>query len=437
MFPLAYRLLTRLALFAPMPRGKLATSIHGRRAAAARWIEWASSHRTTQPLIWVHGASVGESLTAIPVIERLRTRIPGVQIAHSFSSPSFVSWGSEIPADRSDYLPLGGSNTLASVLDVMSPSILVCSRGDLWPETAFAASARELPIAIISGSVRPRSRRLWYPIRRAFLSVHRSVSWLGAASEGDASRWSRLGVREDSIEVTGDTRHDQVLERVTRLQPIRFLFQWAHNSSVLVAGSTDSRDEQHILKAFSRVSAANSNARLVIAPHECSGRRLDELLGIARNVDVGVEVWSGGSPNPETRCIVMSKMGVLADAYALGKIAYVGGGFYRGGLHAVIEPAALAVPVLIGPCHQNSTDAELLVDAGGATALPVRSPEDLLTRTWLEWIKQDNARTDAGLRARRVLQQGAADATITGLLGLLPHDRSYAGGTRNKRGAHK
>lgn len=421
MFTLAYRLLRRLAHITSAPRGKLATSLHGRRAAVARWIEWASSHRTTQPLIWVHGASVGESLTAIPVMERLRASIPGVQIVHSFSSPSFVPWSSEFPADRSDYLPLGGRKTVASVFNATNPSILVCSRGDLWPETAFAASARKLPIAIISGSVRPRSRRLWYPIRRAFEPVYRSVTWLGAASEGDGSRWSRLGVREDSIEVTGDTRHDQVLERVTRLQPVRVLFQWAQGSPVLVAGSTDSRDEQHILKAFSRISKESPSARLVFAPHDCSGFRIDELCSAARNAGVRTEVWSGGSPAPETRCIAISKMGVLADAYTLGGIAYVGGGFYRGGLHAVIEPAALAVPVLTGPYYQSSSDAELLVDDGGAVALPVRNPEELLTRKWLEWIKQDNARVDAGLRARRALQQGASDITFNELQRLLGH----------------
>ena len=94
----------------------------------------------------------------------------------------------------------------------------------------------------------------------------------------------------------------------------------------------------------------------------------------------------------------------------------MGGGFHRGGLHAVIEPAALAVPVLVGPDYRSSPDAEMLVDAGGAKALPPQDAEESLDRTWLDWLQQTELRVDIGLKARGALRQGAARVTTEELL---------------------
>jgi len=142
MIPLAYRLVSRLAHNIPLPSGSLSTSLAGRKAAAARWVDWASTNRTAGPLVWVHAASVGESLTATPVVDRIRARVSGVQIVHSFTSPAALSWGSELPVDNSDYLPLDDRDVFREVCTAVSPSIFVCSRGDLWPEMAFVAASR-------------------------------------------------------------------------------------------------------------------------------------------------------------------------------------------------------------------------------------------------------------------------------------------------------
>jgi len=260
---------------------------------------------------------------------------------------------------------------------------------------------------------------MWYPFRSALKQTYDTVLWLGASSEGDAHRWAHLGVREESVEVTGDTRHDQVLERASKLHRLRSLLRWSVEDPALVAGSTDARDERHLLNAFSGIVASYPKARLVIAPHECSDRRINEVLTMAQRTGVSAEVWPGGPPSEETRCLVVSKMGILADLYALGEIAYVGGGFRRGGLHAVIEPAAFGVPVIVGPHYSSSPDAELLVEAGGAAALSSQTPEESLTHSWLTWLRQSDTRVDVGLRARGGLQQGAAERTASVLLRFL------------------
>jgi 3-deoxy-D-manno-octulosonic-acid transferase len=248
------------------------------------------------------------------------------------------------------------------------------------------------------------------------------VAWLGAASAGDASRWARLGVPEQSIVVTGDTRHDQVLERITRLRLVRPLLEWARGQTALVAGSTDRCDARLLLDAFSQVRAYHADARLILVPHDCSEGRIAQVIAIADQACVRTEVWDGGIPKPETHCLVVNAMGMLADIYAVGHMAYVGGGFVRGGLHAVVEPAALGLPVIVGPLYESGVDASLLVELGGAVALPRRAADNTMLLTWRNWIDEPNARNAAGLNARRALRQGAATTTVTALLELLGRD---------------
>lgn len=416
MVNIAYRCAARVLHRVPLPSGKLATSIAGRRQAALRWREWAAKHRTDEPLVWVHAASVGESLSADPVLRRLKQAHPEFQIVHTYSSPSVAEWPGELCADRSDYVPLDEPSVTARTLDALKPALMVYSRGDIWPELTVQAADRAVPIAVIAGEVREDSRRLSWRSSRVIRRPLERVNWLGAVSEVDAGRWKTMGVAEDSISIAGDTRHDQVIERISCLAPLARLMD---GGPTLVAGSTDSRDTEVLLDAFPELLRHIPSLRLLMAPHSLDQHSVQRTLTQARKLGIAAGEWQVDDEAPRSNLVIVTSYGLLADLYSLADVAYVGGGFRKKGLHTVLEPAAFGVPVIVGPEYRHYRDAEMLVSAGGAASLPRKSPTRPLLEQLKNWLANSSQRTAAGLAARGTLEQGAAKTTARALLALI------------------
>ncbi len=417
-----YRVAASVMHGVPGIGGKLAQSIAGRRQAADRWVEWAVSHRTDDPVVWVHAASVGEALTAVPIIQRFGTAAPSLQTVLSYSSPSMAAWPGALGPDYADYIPLEERESIGRVLDAVRPSLIVFARGDIWPEFAEQAVARGIPLTVIGATLRRDSRRLDWPMKQMLERVHGSVSWVGAVSESDGARYITLGVPRTRVDVTGDPRHDQVLERVVRPRMLPGLLAWAEERVVLVAGSIDWLDAQMVLSAFATVSRSSDRVRLLLVPHEPTSRTVTKMIRQASERGFGAEPWDNDGTAPAAPCAVVTKVGALADLYAVGDIAYVGGG-YRRGVHAVAEPAAFAIPIVVGPRYETSPDAVRMIECGGAVALPNRSNAgEVLASLLLRWMSDSAARATVGMNARRTVVAGAAALSATALLGFLDPD---------------
>jgi len=125
--------------------------------------------------------------------------------------------------------------------------------------------------------------------------------------------------------------------------------------------------------------------------------------------------------------VLVDRVGVLGDLYALATVAYVGGGFHSAGLHSVLEPAAFGAPVLFGPRFDNSRDAALLIDAGGGASVDT---DARLAEQLRNWLTDDAARTSAGTAARRLVEKGlgAADRSWRLVERLLDGSRGTLGG---------
>lgn len=397
---------------------KLARGLAARRGLLERLGTWADARRdSTRPLVWVHAPSVGEGLQAKPVLESLRARHPDWQLAYTFFSPSAERLARTLPVDVTDYLPIDRPGYVAEALDALQPTALVFSKLDVWPELTLAAARRRISLGLISATVSPTSGRLRWPARGWAAPAYAALERIGTISEDDGRRLVLLGARPEVIEVTGDTRYDSVAERAARFdrarEPFARLLAEANGRFTVVAGSTWPADEHVVLPAFRDLLVQVPNARLLLAPHEPHPDHLAGIAKLAQSLRLPRPVRLSQLEHAKSvPVIVVDRVGILADLYAAGDAAFVGGGFHRAGLHSVLEPAVFGVSVTVGPHWQMSRDAALLIERGGAVALGGDARHALHSQ-WLVWHHDAAARRKAGEAGKRLVAEGrgAADRT--------------------------
>ena len=356
----------------------------------------------------MHAPSVGEGLQARPVLQLARSTRPDLQLAYTHFSPSALSFARGLDVDFTDYLPFDTSGEATAALDALAPNALVFSKLDVWPCLARVAATRGVALGLISATLAESSSRRGGIAARLLTDAYGRLDAVGAIDARDAERLVSLGVRRDRISVTGDTRYDQVWARVHAVNhQAGWVAALTSDRPTLVAGSTWPADEGPLLAAWARVQAQLRGARLIIAPHEPTEAHLAPIEQWASRA--GLQVARLGAPSglPEADVVVVDRVGVLGDLYALATFAYVGGGFHAAGLHSVLEPAAFGVPVLYGPRFANSRDAELLIaNGGGATENSEKAIEARLRM----WLTDPAARTQAGHAARTLVQSGLGAA---------------------------
>jgi 3-deoxy-D-manno-octulosonic-acid transferase len=409
-----------LRLAAPF-HGKLRRGLAGRRGAAAALGDWARAHRDPAlPLLWLHAPSVGEALMAQAILAAVRERQPGIQSIFTFFSPSAERVAARIGADWHGYLPWDRPDAARAALDAVRPACIAFVRTEIWPALGREAHARGVGVAFVNAVLGQGSSRTGRIARTVLGPAHRRLDVIGAASADDAARFALLGVEPARVQVTGDARFDQVWQRVHALDRDRPLLRLlaAAPAPLLVAGSTWPADDARLVPAVARLAQAGVRWRVVIAPHEPaeSHLRVLERRLAAAGLSAARLPADDTAALPAVDVLVVDRVGVLADLYASADAAYVGGGFGSAGLHSVIEPAALGVPVVFGPRHGNAREAARLAAAGGGFVVE----DGAGLQAVLDALGADAGRPAAAAASARAFVRGQLGGAARNAVLLLP-----------------
>lgn len=394
---------------APNAEHKVLRSLRARHGVLARWAAQSAVRDATRPLVWWHAPSVGEGLQARPVAQAARRVHPEWQQAYSFYSPSAESFARSIGAELSDYLPFDRASSADALLHLLTPSALVFAKLDVWPVLVARAKRQRVPVALISATLSEASGRRGLLSSALLHDAYAALDAVGAIDAVNAERLVSLGVRPQVVDVTGDTRFDQVAERAASVnRSSSLLTLLASERETLVAGSTWPADEAPLCAAWEAVrtqrDAQGNPPRLIIAPHEPTALHLKPLQHWTARIGARAATLSeikqrGRSDDIDV--VIVDRVGVLGELYALAHVAFVGGGFHAAGLHSVIEPAAFGVPVLFGPQYHMSREAGLLLDAGGAFSV---SSAQAMRDTLRRLLQISDLRGTAGTQARAVVE---------------------------------
>lgn len=395
---------------------KIREGIVGRREVFSKLKKQLETSRDLDKTVWFHFTSVGEFEQAKPLIEVLHA---DTRIVLTYFSPSVApNVESYTCVDAAIYLPFDTRRNAVRLVNLIKPNCLVFSRYDIWPNLVWHVSKSEIPTIVIAGTIHAESRRLGAIGRSFFKSIYQHISLICAISEADSKRFQRLSSVPNQVVVIGDTRYEQVNRKAMSVETDSVFFpgQPTLRRPIFIAGSTYADDEKIVLDAFQilRQDAYRLLVHLILVPHEPTPERIRDIIADLKRRDLSYACYSRlkSDANLEhTDVVIIDTVGMLAKLYGLADIAFVGGSFH-GSVHNVMEPAAMAKPVIFGPTIQNAYEANLLLEKGAARL--VNTSQDMVS-VITEWLSCDAERVTAGMNGRQMIEDnlGAVDRTLT------------------------
>nr|WP_315435165.1 lipid IV(A) 3-deoxy-D-manno-octulosonic acid transferase [uncultured Pseudomonas sp.] len=322
--------------------------------------------------IWVHAVSVGESIAAAPMIRALLERYPTLPITVTCMTPT----GSERiqalfanePRIQHCYLPYDLPCAAARFLDRVQPRLAVIMETELWPNHIHQCAKRGIPVALANGRLSQRSAKGYGRFSKLTAPMLAEMSLLAVQTEAEAQRFRDLGARSETVEVTGSIKFDltidpQLLQRAAELRS-----QWqAQDRPVWIAASTHEGEDEVVLDAHRRLLGRHPDALLILVPRH--PERFNSVFDLCQREGFAtVRRSTGANVDAQTSVLLGDTMGELLFLYALADSAFVGGSLVPNGGHNLLEPAALAKPVLSGPHLFNFLDIAAQLREAGALA---------------------------------------------------------------------
>src|SRR6476661_8074757 len=363
------------------------------------------------PLVWIHGASVGEVLAAAGLIERLRAQNFRILLTSgTVTSAAIVA--KRFPSDIiHQYVPYDSPRYVARFLDHWQPSLALFIESDLWPNIILASAARRLPMVLINGRMSHRSFPRWRRVSGTISALLGRFDVCLAQSRLDAERFAALG--SPSVITTGNLKLDVPAPPA---DPVRLerLMSVTRGRPIIVAASTHPGEEEILLEVHKILSGYFRSLLSVIVPrHPNRGEAIAHMIadsGLNASLRSREEL-----PIAATDIYVADTMGELGLFYRMAPVVFMGGSLVEHGGQNPIEAVKLGASVVHGPHVFNFTDVyEALDGAGGARKADT---QEALVKQVGQLLGDPAARESAVDAAERVVEQlgGALDRTLAAL----------------------
>lgn len=397
--------LTSVLLARRLKRGKeLGERIDERRGESAL-------ARPNGPLVWLHGASVGELLAVLPLIERLAARGLNVLVT------SGTVTSSELAAQRMpagvihQFMPLDVPKFVARFLDRWRPQLALFVESDLWPNALLETAQRKIPMVLVNARLSERSFRRWLKLPASIGHVLARFDLCLARTPPDAERLTALGAR--NVFVSGNLKLD-VPAPPAEEASLETLKAAIGDRPLIAAASTHPGENEMVIAAHKRLRATMPGLLTLIAPRH--PERGPVIADLARAAGLtAVQRSQGALPDFSTDIYVADTMGELGLIYRVAPVVFIGGSLVRHGGQNPIEPAKLGAAILHGPHVWNFEELyAALDDAQGAE--PVDSA-DKLTAAFATMLSQPKVRESVAHAGRTAVNSlgGALERTMQAL----------------------
>ncbi len=371
-------------------------------------------------LLWLHAASVGETISILPVLRVLADRAPGLKLLLTTGTLTSATLAAErLPAlglDRviHQFAPLDVPRWIGRFLDHWRPDAAAFVESELWPNTINTIAARKIPLAMVNGRMSGRSFARWRRWPRLAQRLLAAFDLIMAQSGRDARRLSRLGAPD--VAAPGNLKF-AAPPLDANPEELRDLQAATAGRPIWLAASTHPGEDEQIIAAHSILAPTHPGLLTLIAPrHPARGA---DIAALAGDLPVSRRALGDG---PTGAIWVLDTLGEMGLWYQLAGIVFIGGSLIPHGGQNPLEPARLGCAIAFGPHMQNFAEAVSALRAAGA-AQQVTDAATLAA--WVDQLLRHPDQRETMAEAGFAVSAGPADLperVAETLLGLLPPD---------------
>lgn len=323
--------------------------------------------RPKGPVVWIHAASVGESVSVLPLIRELGAVRPDANILVTTGTVTSGRMMVERlpPHAFHQFVPVDTPTAVRAFLDYWKPSLALWVESELWPNMLYEVHERQIPVVLLNARMSDSSFRNWQRAKRAAAELLETFDLCLAQDDDVAEKLRKLGARH--VETPGNLKlvGDPLPFDADVLGELRGAI--GGRPMWLLASSHDGEEQ---LAAFTHRDLSHQFPKLltIIVPrHPQRGpsvaASLEPLFRVARRS-------KGELPSKETELYIADTLGELGVFYRLCPLAVMGGSFVPHGGQNPLEPARVGAAVLSGPHIDNFREIfRILVASGGAEVL--------------------------------------------------------------------
>jgi 3-deoxy-D-manno-octulosonic-acid transferase len=382
------------------------------------------------PRIWLHAASVGEVTGALPIIHALRERLPGAGITLTVTTPQGFQFARTTISPWAQILPFPFDfpSALERAFAILQPDLYVALEGEFWPNLFRFLERHRTPAVLLNGQLSQRSAGWYGLLRSLFQPIFKQFVWLAMHSEEDRKQVLLLGADPGRTSVLGSSKYDALLLRKNPQKVLhwRRLLDLPEEIPVLVGGSLRRMECTKLLEVFHTLKTVSPQLVGIFAPRHMG--QIPRMTTWLNDHHIAFQLLSqveAGRERRSSSVILVDRIGILFDLYALGNLIFCGGTLEPFEGHNIMEPAAWGKPVFYGPHLQKVTHEHNTLTAFGGSFL-VQDSRDLLEQ-WSYWIQHLAEFKRYGENAREALLKlaGVSVRQVEILMRALPERATH------------
>jgi len=370
--------------------------------------------------IWVHAVSVGEALSSVELMRRLRAAFPLTPLFVSSATLAGRAMAEQKLAGLADgvfYAPVDYCFAVRRVLRALRPKVVVVLETEIWPNLYREAKRSGCGLLIVNGRISDRAWPRYRRLRWFFGGVLRLPDVLLVQNQISRQRYLGAGAPPQKVQVGGNLKYDfdprraEAPEAVARfLERLRPREVWIAASTMPPAEAGDVDEDEVVVEAFRRLAKTHPGLLLVLVP-----RRPERFQTAAQVLErARVPFLRRSALGPDERLslpgvLLLDSMGELSGLFRFADVVFMGGTLARRGGHNILEPAFFGRPIIVGPHMENFPDIARKFSAAGA----VLESTDLSAA--VDGLLRDPAlRARLGGRARELAEaeQGATERAV-------------------------